>query len=118
MSFSVTRLVDDQPHFRSHEGVRSDLEAACAQHSDLAAFEELGASEEGRTLYGIRLGTGDRPVSLIAGNHADEPVGPETLRSFVLNVLSNREALAPMLRRFQFLVVPHTNPDGEARNRC
>lgn len=117
MSFSLPSLVDDQPRFRSHEGVRSDLEAACAQHSDLATFRELGPSEEGRALYGIRIGTGDRPVSLIAGNHADEPVGPETLRSLVLNVLDNREEWAPLLRRFRFVIVPHTNPDGEARNR-
>jgi hypothetical protein len=25
--------------------------------------------------------------------------------------------MAPWLRRFQFVIVPHTNPDGEARNR-
>jgi len=117
MSFSLTSLVENRPQFRSHEEVRAELEVACDQHPDLAAFEELGASEEGTPLYGIRLGTGDRPVSLIAGNHADEPVGPETLRSFVLNALENREEVTPLLRRFQFVVVPHTNPDGEARNR-
>jgi hypothetical protein len=55
-------------------------------------------------------------MSLIAGNHADEPVGPETLRSFVIEGLANRKKMEPWLRRFQFVVVPHTNPDGEARN--
>jgi hypothetical protein len=117
MAFSLTNLVADSPSFRTHGGVREALEAACARHPDVASFEELGPSEEGAMLYGVQLGTGERPVSLIAGNHADEPVGPETLRSFVLQALANRDKMAPWLRRFRFLIVPHTNPDGEARNR-
>jgi hypothetical protein len=117
MPFSLTSLVDDPTHFRTHGGVREEIEAACARHPDVASFVELGPSEEGAMLYGVRLGTGDRAVSLIAGNHADEPVGPETLRSFVLNALANRNKMAPWFRRFQFVIVPHTNPDGEARNR-
>lgn len=68
-------------------------------------------------LYGITLGTGEHPVSLIAGNHADEPVGPETLRAFVLNALAHRNEMEPWLRHYTFVIVPHVNPDGEARNR-
>jgi hypothetical protein len=117
MPLSLTSLADDDPTFRTHGGVRDDLEAACARHPDIATFRELGPSEEGAMLYGVRLGTGDRTVSLIAGNHADEPVGPETLRTFVVNALAKRNKMEPWLRRYQFVVVPHTNPDGEARNR-
>jgi hypothetical protein len=117
MPFSLTSLVDDPTPFRTHGGVREDMEAACARHPDVASVVELGPSEEEAMLYGVRLGTGTRTVSLIAGNHADEPVGPETLRSFVINALANRDKMAPWLRRFQFVIVPHTNPDGEARNR-
>ena len=69
-------------------------------------------------LYGAVMGTGPTTVSLIAGNHADEPVGPETLRSFLVNGLAQRDKMEPWLRRFQFVVVPHTNPDGAARNRA
>jgi len=117
MSFSLPRLVDEAPQFRTHNAVRADLEAACRRHSDVATFQELGPSEEGVPLYGIRLGTGTQTVSLIAGNHADEPVGPETLRTFVLSALAHRDEMASWLRHFQFVIVPHTNPDGEARNR-
>jgi len=117
MPFSLTSLADDPTHFRTHGAVRDDLEGACKRHPDIATFRELGPSEEGAMLYGIRLGTGDRTVSLIAGNHADEPVGPETLRCFVINALAQRQKMEPWLRRFQFVIVPHTNPDGEARNR-
>lgn len=117
MPFSLTSLVDDHPSFRTHGGVRTAIEAACARHSDIASFHELGPSEEGAMLYGVCLGTGEHAVSLIAGNHADEPVGPETLRSFVLNALAERDKMEPWFRQYTFVVVPHTNPDGEARNR-
>jgi hypothetical protein len=117
MPFSLTSLADDHPTFRTHGGVRNDLEAACARHPDVASLRELGPSEEGSMLYGITLGTGDHPVSLIAGNHADEPVGPETLRAFVLNTLAKRNKMEPWLRHYTFVIVPHVNPDGEARNR-
>jgi hypothetical protein len=117
MPFSLTSLVDDHPRFRTHGGVRADLETACANHPDVASFQELGPSEEGAMLYGVRLGTGEHTVSLIAGNHADEPVGPETLRTFVINALDRRNKMEPWLRRYTFVIVPHTNPDGEARNR-
>jgi len=116
MSFALTSLVDDAPTFRRHGSVRRDIELVCDHHPDIASFRELGPSEEGAMLYGVVLGTGSTTVSLIAGNHADEPVGPETLRSFLINGLAQREKMAPWLRRFQFVVVPHTNPDGEARN--
>jgi hypothetical protein len=117
MPFSLTSLADEHPTFRMHGGVRNELEAACARHPDIATLRELGPSEEGSMLYGITLGTGDHSVSLLAGNHADEPVGPETLRAFVLNALANRNKMEPWLRHYTFVIVPHVNPDGEARNR-
>lgn len=118
MSFSYASLVNETPTFRTHEEVRSKIESACERHSDLATFRELGPSQEGVPIYGVEMGHGSRTVSLIAGNHADEPVGPETLRSFILNGLAHRDKMGPWFERFQFVVVPHTNPDGEARNRA
>mgnify|MGYP000538863034 CR=1 FL=1 len=117
MSLSLTSLVGDPPPFRTHDGVRESIESACMAHSDVASFRELGKSEEGRSLYGVVLGDGDQTVSLVAGHHADEPVGPETLRCFILRALDQRESMAPWFRRYRFVVVPHVNPDGEARNR-
>jgi len=76
MSLSLTSLVGDPPPFRTHDGVRESIESACMAHSDVASFRELGKSEEGRSLYGVVLGDGDQTVSLVAGHHADEPVGP------------------------------------------
>ena len=115
----LSSLADRAPSsFQTQADVRDRIRAACERHADVAAFHELGESEGGRPLWGVRLGTGPKAVSLLAGNHADEPVGPETLRLLILEGLAQRERLGPLLEAFRFAIVPHTNPDGEARNRA
>lgn len=77
---------------------------------------ELGTSREGRPIWGHRFGHGPAPISLIAGCHADEPVGPAMLDRLAAYL----EGLAPdhrLLRRCTWRLVPHVNPDGEERNR-
>jgi len=105
------------PTFRTHEAVRAALEAACRSSDGLATFHEIGRSEEGRPLDAVVLGKGTRTVLLLAGAHADEPVGPETLRHLVLEGLRRPESLRPLLERVRFVILPHINPDGEVRNR-
>ena len=119
------RLADLNPtglRFRTSAEVFGEMESACASNPDLASFETIGESEEGRPVAGVVLGTGPRVVTLMAGAHADEPVGPETLRVLVLDGLAARGwgapdgGLAALFERFTFRIVPHVNPDAEARN--
>jgi hypothetical protein len=110
-------LTPAAPTFRTQDAVYPEIRAACAQHPDLAELVALGTSEEGRPVFGVVLGHGPRTVSLVAGAHADEPVGPETLRSFILEGLRQRDEMAACFAAYRFVVVPHINPDGEARNR-
>ncbi len=109
-------------HFRSSAEVFNELKSACDTNPDLAQFKVIGQSEQGRPIAGVTLGYGPRLVTLIAGAHADEPVGPETLRTFVLEGLAARDWLAEgeglhaLFEQFTFRIIPHINPDGEARN--
>lgn len=119
----LTELDVSDLRFRTDEEVLPEIRHACAANADLAQFYTLGSSEEGRSLYGVTLGHGPQTVTLMAGAHADEPVGPETLRTFILESLANRDWLADgdgfadLFERFTFRIIPHVNPDGEARNR-
>ena len=74
--------------------------------------EVIGRSEEGRPIYGATVGRGPVRVSLISGNHADEPVGSETLRVLIDG---SRSQTPEWAAEFTFVIVPHANPDGEAR---
>ncbi len=75
----------------------------------------LGTSRQDRDVTGYRIGHGPRSVSLIAGCHADEPVGPAMLDRLAAWLLG-LPATAPQVSRFTWYLVPHVNPDGEARN--
>lgn len=109
--------------FRTSADAFDLVRHACRANPDLATFHSLGDSEEGRPVYGVTLGHGPALVTLVAGAHADEPVGPETLRTLVLGALANRDWLAEddgfadLFDRFTFRIVPHVNPDAEAQNQ-
>ena len=75
----------------------------------------IGRSREGRAVRAFRLGSGPRRVSLVAGCHADEPVGPRLLRRLAAH-FAELPAEDPLLTAAEWWILPHLNPDGEAAN--
>lgn len=112
----LAALVSKAPLFHRHTDRVAAVRTACAKHPQ-ATWQKLGTSEEGHPIVGAVVGDGPQRVSLIAGNHADEPVGPETLHTLLTAGLETGGPLAPWLERCTFVIVPHTNPDGAVRNR-
>lgn len=82
---------------------------------DHASARFLGLSREGRAVTGYTFGRGSLAVSLIAGCHADEPVGPAMLDRLATHLAGQADD-SPLLSRLSWRLVPHVNPDGEARN--
>lgn len=80
-----------------------------------AAGVEIGRSREGRPIRGLRAGNGVTRVSLIAGCHADEPVGPRLLERLA-HYLTSLDPSHELLTRYAWWVVAHINPDGAERN--
>lgn len=77
--------------------------------------QAIGRSRADRPLHGYTFGHGPLAVSLIAGCHADEPVGPAMLDRLVA-FLAGLPTTHPLLEAASWRLVPHVNPDGEARN--
>ena len=78
--------------------------------------ERIGYSREQRPITAYRFGQGACRISLIAGCHSDEPVGPRLLRHLVA-YFSHLPQGSPILEDYQWWIVPHANPDGEEVNR-
>ena len=86
---------------------------------------KLGLSREGRPIRGFVFDASPSSdervwsVSLIAGCHADEPVGPAMLDRLVsyLSEINRKQPNHSLVQRFRWTIVPHVNPDGEVRNR-
>jgi len=104
-------------NFRTCEKVQPLLKTTCEENSEVASFQELGSSEQGRPIAAVILGSGPKTVSLVAGAHSDEPVGPEMLRTFILQTLAQKDRFTNLFSEFRFVIVPHINPDGEAKNQ-
>ncbi|NNE45737.1 MAG: peptidase M14 [Rhodothermales bacterium] len=109
-------IPDGAVRFRTQDEVEQLLLDTCRGSVVVQKAEILGRSGEGRNLLGFVIGGGGRRISLIAGNHSDEPVGPETLRHLVIALASEPERYGALLETFTFSIVPHSNPDGESRN--
>lgn len=82
---------------------------------DRPPLAPIGRSREGREILGCVFGRGALHVSLIGGCHADEPVGPAMLRRLAA-FLAALPPGDPLLAGITWYLVPHVNPDGEARN--
>lgn len=78
--------------------------------------EIIGYTRQRRPLLAYRFGRGRFLVSLIAGCHADEPVGPRLLNHLV-GYLAQLAPESPLFEDCQWWIVPHANPDGEQENR-
>ena len=82
-----------------------------------ASRREIGRSRQGRPIHGYRFGRGSQHVSLIAGCHADEPVGPAMLDRLAAHLAATAgSADARQLDAYSLWIVPHVNPDGDALN--
>lgn len=77
--------------------------------------ERIGRSRQGREILAYRFGEGELAISLIAGNHADEPAGPRFLAHLV-SYLSEQPQESPLLADYSWWIIPHSNPDGRERN--
>ena len=79
-------------------------------------LEAIGRSRDGRLIEAWRGGRGPLSVSLVAGCHADEPVGPATLQALAAWLASCPDDAHPALVEWCWSIVPHANPDGDAAN--
>lgn len=87
-------------------------------HYDHGCSQLLGESENGIAIYGFKMGSGKKVVSLIAGCHADEPVGPLHLNMLLkfLEDFSSDDSIKSFLETYQLWIVPDVNPDGALVN--
>ena len=80
------------------------------------SIHTIGSSEAGKPILGFVFGKGDIIASLVAGAHADEPVGPNTLYRLILDIMDHPGRFQELFGRFRLMIIPHVNPDGDTAN--
>lgn len=112
----LSSITKENVRFESHKIRLNRLLKSANKVSPPVHFETIGFSEQKEPITGIIIGNGPSKISLLAGSHADEPVGPETLHVFIESVLSHPTQFKEILEQFTFFIIPHINPDGENKN--
>jgi len=96
--------------FRDQAALQAHLNA-----STEVRIESIGISRKGQPLFGMSFGTGPRKASIIAGCHADEPVGVMTAQALPAIL---QQHCPHLLKAYTFFVVPQMNPDGARANHA
>ncbi|MCP3819489.1 dehydrogenase [Streptomyces sp. A3M-1-3] len=89
--------------------------AALAQaHPDRTVLRRIGSSRAGEPIQLLSMGRGSRHVLVVAGPHANEPVGGATALRLAQHIARAARAAGPTDTTWHFLLC--LDPDGARRN--
>ncbi len=105
------------PALLNHSEVTRRLDAVVSKSPDLFSKERIGESVEGRTIFHVKLGTGEVHVLLWSQMHGDEPTATAALFDLFEYVRLHRDepVVRRILSRLTLHVIPMLNPDGAER---
>lgn len=109
-------LVNDKDTVYSYEDMTADLREIVKKYPGKASLLNLGASEDGRTIWCLRIGNSRAGAKLVidAGIHAREWLNPLMVVRKSEEILRQYTEYRPALSRVCVYVVPMINPDGIA----
>ena len=102
------------------EEIEARLSTLATSHPDAAALVEVGRSERGRSIWGLRVGTSDTPElgwRILGDHHGDEPVSGVValaLAEHILDEYGRDERITRLVDTDAIWIVPVVNPDGVA----
>jgi hypothetical protein len=112
----MTELFDKYPHIKELNSFKrySDLEAGILALRQQLSVEEVACSKMGRPIYAISAGPArsDHTILLTAANHGREDAPPLTLLWMARQLAQPAQALADILGRVRFVLLPCLDPDG------
>jgi hypothetical protein len=102
---------------RQHEIV-AEMRELVSRGNDLFSMGELGKSVEGRSIYQISFGRGQKKILLWSQMHGDESTATLALMD-IFNMLIEDQGketwVSEMLEQTSVFVIPMLNPDGAER---
>ncbi len=109
-------IVDDKDSVYSYEDMTGDLRSLAGKYSSHASLQNLGNSEDGRSIWCLRIGnpSAGQKLLLNAGIHAREWLNPQMVMRKSEEILRQYPDYQKSLRSTCLYVVPMINPDGIA----
>ena len=113
-SWPETRFIQTPAPCLQPAELAAELERLGERYPGELQIEEAGRSVQGRSIYLVTLGHGERTVLLWSRMHGDEPSATPALldiANFLLSRADQPEAAA-ILDNLTLLMIPMLNPDG------
>ena len=107
--------------YRDYKKVEEELKQIAAQFPDIAKLETYGTTEDGHTLYVLKVSDNvqideDEPELMItSATHGDEIITVEVEMELIKSLLQNYEKdarLSKMLKEKEIFFIPMVNPQG------
>ncbi|MDY0779478.1 M14 family zinc carboxypeptidase [Tenacibaculum sp. IB213877] len=91
-----------------------DIQPLFKNLSEVVSYEILGTSEENRSIYKLKLGTGAKKILIWSQMHGNESTGTKAVFDF-LNFVKKHEdddIVQSILKECTIQIIPMLNPDG------
>jgi len=112
----MIELFDKYPNIKHLNDFKryADLEAGITGLRNKLTVEEVTLSKMGRPIYAIKAGSADsnNRILLTAANHGREDAPPLSLLLMARDLARPNRALAQILEKIQFTLLPCLDPDG------
>lgn len=93
----------------------ADMVAEALHHPDIS-LAVLGETIDGQAMDCLSIGTGPKPIWVIARQHPGETMAEWWIEGFLARLLDDDDPIARTLRaKARFHIVPNMNPDGSVR---
>ena len=91
-----------------------DIEPLFKDLSDLITSEVLGTSEQGRPIYKLTLGTGNKKILIWSQMHGNESTGTKAVFDFLNFIKEHKKTtiVKGLLKECTIKIIPMLNPDG------
>lgn len=117
--FHYSQLVDGSKVL-TYEEVAYKIQLITLMYPALTSIQEIGQSVEGRSLYALKLGTGEKEVLLDAAFHGREHMTTNVLMEMIESYLTayvngtniGKYNVKDILNEVSIIFVPMVNPDG------
>lgn len=85
-------------------------------NSEIVKTEIIGSSVDGRNIYSLEIGKGNKTILFEVGIHAAEIANPLFITKFMIDLVNkyeeNDEEIIELLNEYKIVVLPSVNPDG------
>jgi predicted deacylase len=112
----AARAITAPDTYRTPGQMVSALERLAEDNQETSQLIDIGISEQGRPIVGLRIGRSEFPdhrIRILGAHHGDEKASAALAFEAASRLLSDPD-LIPLLDTTEVWVVPHINPDGVA----